>query len=57
MLNIIMPNIRGKVTTGIFYKHGVTKSNTIFAYLATQIFSVIKPLTIYNKYNNQSNVK
>ena len=57
MLNIIIPITRNKVTTSvIFYNRGVPNSEKNFAYIATQNFSILKQLAIYNKNKNQGNI-
>ena len=38
----------------IFYNRGVPKSDKMFAYLATQNYSAMKQLAIYNKNNSQN---
>ena len=41
-------------TTAIFYNRGVPKSDKMFAYLATQNYTVMKQLAIYNRNNSQN---
>lgn len=54
-----MPTIRqNKVTSSvIFYSRGVKNTDKSFAYLATQNYSVLKQLAIYNKNASQNNGK
>ena len=39
-------------SSAIFYNRGVPKSDKMFAYLATQNYTVLKQLAIYNRNNN-----
>ena len=41
-------------SSAIFYNRGVPKSDKMFAYLATQNYTVMKQLAIYNRNNSQT---
>jgi len=41
-------------SSAIFYNRGVPKSDKMFAYLATQNYTVLKQLAIYNRNNSQN---
>lgn len=41
-------------SSAIFYNRGIPKSDKMFAYLATQNYTVMKQLAIYNRNNSQT---